>query len=611
MLALVACTAIFVAVQHARRGRRTGGGDVPRGFVRMDGARFVVDGRPFHFVGANVAVMYGDDERRLMPQTLEAARRDGVRVVRVWASGETAPPTEQPQREGSSSKGGIPTPLWLDANPFRRGPDLWNEAAFVHLDRVLAEAARLDLRVQICLVNWWPDTGGVTQYLAWAGIDDAYDPAQPYSVNTERAMLFYTNEDARRFYRQHVERVVARRNTVTGRLYRDDPAILGYELMNEAQAATGRWAERRQWVAEMSAYVKSLDPAHLVTPGTWGYRFSWERRAWLEEHALPSVDYCDVHHYPRDDADSSVTSTDALREFIDNRAAAAFSIDKPLVIGEFGIPVAGFNGRRQSEWFRAYFAHAARARIGGAMFWIWTHDAAREYGITPDDPRDDELRAELARAARLFDSLGDEPAPADIRDAGRHLVPRQFAFARSRDEMYAALPVIKKTTDEQTGRETLLYRFDPEQAARGRFEKLGGGAGYVWGMGVGFFDYLVPARGEEDGWRKVGEVVVRAHLQPTLPHDAHGRIDSTRITLFIDGTDCDTRLVHIQPPRQASIQEWRVTSLAVRARAASGRALNIRFAVAPDADQPYGINISNFPEGYDPRGASPVEVEIK
>ena len=48
-------------------------------------------------------------------------------------------------------------------------------------------------------------------------------------------------------------------NTITGVLYRDDPTIFGWELMNEAQVITGRWAERRAWFAEMSAYLKSLD----------------------------------------------------------------------------------------------------------------------------------------------------------------------------------------------------------------------------------------------------------------------------------------------------------------------------------------------------------------
>ncbi|MGH9901445.1 MAG: hypothetical protein ACRD68_06480, partial [Pyrinomonadaceae bacterium] len=355
--------------------------------------------------------------------------------------------------------------------------------------------------------------------------------------------------------------------------------------------------------AEMSAYVKSLDPHHLVTPGTWGYRTSSERREWLADHRLPGVDYCDIHLYPRDDLDSHIDSPQRLKEFIDNRAAAALAVGKPLVVGEFGIPSEGFNEWSQAEWFRAYFEGAARSGVAGAMFWIWTHAAERDYGVTYTAPRDEPVRAELARAARLFDPRAGASPPADVQDSGRHLVPHQFAFARTENEMAAALPMIKALEDG-----TLLYRFTPEQVARGRFEKLGSGAGYVWGLGVGFFEYVVPPR---DGWRKVSEVVVRAHLQPTLPHDARGRITTTRVTLFIDGTERGSRLVRVERLPHAVVEEWRVDALAVRTRAALGRSLSVRFAVEPDADQPFGINISNFPEGYDARGAAPIEIQIK
>ncbi|HYP54261.1 MAG TPA: cellulase family glycosylhydrolase [Pyrinomonadaceae bacterium] len=556
-----------------------------------------------------------------MPEILSAAADDGVRVIRVWAHGETNDATPRPDNAAPSSgnapaqnadtpapnlnapapDGGPPAPDWLRSNPFRRGPDDWNEEAFRHLDRVLAEAARRGLRVQITLANWWPDTGGVTRYLAWAGLRDAYDPRHPHNVNAERAALFYTNDGARRLYRQHVERVVSRRNTVTGLPYRDDPTILGYELMNEAQAPAGREPERRAWVAEMSAFVKSLDPHHLVTPGTWGYRNAFERRAWLEEHRLPNVDYCDVHLYPRDDADSFVNDFDALEAFLTNRAAAALSLDKPLVVGEFGIPVEGFNGRTQADWYDAFF-RAARLNGFGAMFWILTHVAERPYGVTHTTARDDALRAILRDAARNFDDAREAGLPSNLREPGRHLVPHQFAFARD-DEDPAARPD-RRTTE----RDTLLYRFAPEQAALGRFEKLGSGSGYVWGAGVGFFEYVVPARA--DGWRSVGELVVRAHLQPTLPADANGRFNSTRVRLLVNDADCGARLVPALAKPRAHVEEWRVNSLSLRFAAARGLPLRLRFVVDIDADQPFGLTISNFPEGFDARGSAPVELEI-
>ncbi|MDQ3253557.1 MAG: cellulase family glycosylhydrolase [Acidobacteriota bacterium] len=607
MLAALALIACVIFLTRGDDGR----GAVPPGFVATRGVRFEVDGRPFRFVGANAAVVYGDDERARMPVTLRESAQDGVRVIRVWAFGEV-------EGEGDGADANWKSSDWLSANPFRRGPDGWNEAAFVNLDRVIAEAARHHQRVQLCLVNWWPDTGGVTQYLRWAGVTDAYDVRHPHGVNVERAMEFYSNEQTRRLYREHVERVVLRRNTVTGRLYRDDPTIMAYELMNEAQSPTGRWAERRAWVAEMSAFIKSLDPHHLVTPGTWGYRTAWERRAWVEEHRLPTVDYCDVHVYPRDDHDSYVNSPDALREFIDNRAAAAFSVDKPLVIGEFGMTLDGFAGVSQAEWFRAYFENAARAGVSGAMFWIWTHATERDYGVSYVTPRDDAVRAEFARAAKLFDTHAADQPPAHLLDAGRHLVPRQFVFAcRENDETTqpavkipreADISATERAPESVPETDGVIYQFSPEQAVRGRFEKLGGGVGYVWGAGVGFFEYVLPARG---GWRRGAEVNVRAHLQPDLPFDANGRVTATRVTLFVNGNDCGARLVPIEKPPAAIIQEWRIDSQSVRSAAARGEPLTVRFAVEPDADLPAGLNISNFPEGFDPRGATPIEVIVR
>src|SRR5215216_2724085 len=60
-------------------------------FVRQRGGRFFVGQKPFRFVGANVAVMYRDEDRARMPETLRQAAQAGIRVVRVWASGEGGP----------------------------------------------------------------------------------------------------------------------------------------------------------------------------------------------------------------------------------------------------------------------------------------------------------------------------------------------------------------------------------------------------------------------------------------------------------------------------------------------------------------------------------------
>src|SRR5260370_11340721 len=288
-----------------------------------------------------------------------------------------------------------------------------------------------------------------------------------------------------------------------GVMYGDDRGIFGYELMNEAQCLNGRLTERRAWIAQLSRYLKSLDHDHLIAAGQWAYRSAAERREWLIDHALPNIDICDVHNYPRDDTDSFVDSPKALGEFIDNRVAAAFSIKKPLLLGEFGMSSDGYKGFTQLDWYRAYFEHAARAGSSGAMFWILTPDPQRGYGVTYSSPRDAPLLAEVTGAAHLFASLANAFPPPALLDPGKHLVPRQFAFDRVENNP-AVQPQLLFLPDG-----TLLYRLGPNMAVRGRFEKLGGGDGYIWGGGGGYFEYLVPDRKDR---RRVGQIAVRAHV---------------------------------------------------------------------------------------------------
>ena len=562
-------------------------------FVRQSRGRFVIGGKPFRFVGANVAVMYRDEDRQLMPETLKQAAAAGMSVIRVWASGEGGPNDIKPMADFAD---------WPRHHPFRFTPDQWNEEAFVHLDNVIAEAAKNNLYVQLCLTNWWRDTGGVTQYLRWAGINDAADDTQPFGINNERAILFYTNPETRRLYRQHLHRLATRRNSVTGILYRDDPRIFGWELMNEAQAITGRWSERRSWFAEMSAYLKSLDPNHMIAPGDWGFRSAAERREWLLDHALPTIDYCDVHLYPRPDHDLFVESPGRLKEFIDNRVAAAFSISKPLVFGEFGIGGEGYNNVSEPEWFKAFFDANLRAGSAGAMFWILTPDPKRGYGVTYSTDGGRALLHQIKLASERFNSLSAVEPPSNLQDATKHLVPRQFAWNRDPGDQATSPQIIFR--DDKS----VLYKLKPLMASAQRFEKVGFGPGYVWGSGSGFVEYSIPERSDR---RRVSEIVVRAHIQPVAPVDAARDFVKTRVTLFVNGWDCGSRLVPFETEGQTLIQEWRMTGLLLRLRAMRGLPLTIRFEVTPESDWLYGVNISNWPEGYDAKDARPVEVELR
>lgn len=69
----------------------------------------------------------------------------------------------------------------------------------------------------------------------------ADEAAKDYEVG--RHALFFNDTGARELYKEYVAAIVGRTNTRTGALYRDDPTILAWDLINEPRCET--WRVRR------------------------------------------------------------------------------------------------------------------------------------------------------------------------------------------------------------------------------------------------------------------------------------------------------------------------------------------------------------------------------
>lgn len=398
-------------------------------FVRVDGARFVVGDKPLAFVGANLEVTHGE-AREHFEATLDAAARDGLTVGRVWALGE----------------GGATATAWQRAHDlFRTAPDEFVEAAYVHLDRVLAAARARGLRVVVTLANFWGDYGGLPQYLAWAGLPPDDRDA------------FFADARTKNFYRAHLEKLLARVNSVTGIRYADDPTIFAWELMNESLVGGDDGARARlQFVDEMARLIHARDAHHLVTPGVMGYTTRAERTQWLDVCRLPSIDYCDSHLYP--ETTDRVTSLVRLQGFIDDRVQLAHHVaKKPIVFGEFGFQTTRptFLARPRAEWFAAFLQRIFFDGGDGALAWIYQpwSGRARDFGIYVDRGDTDDVRAALRTVAarvtanvpaaqnrRLGPARGDallyDPYVSESRSGHEHatargveLVPAAFASA--------------------------------------------------------------------------------------------------------------------------------------------------------------------------------------
>ena len=373
-------------------------------FVRVRGTEFVLgsESRPVRFVGANIDPLHGEINRPRAAQIIRALPKDGLTVARVWALGEGPPDADGWMRKFEL---------------FRAGPSGFIEDSFVLLDRVLAEARQAGVRVILTLSNHWKDYGGVPMYLRWAGLPDS-------GLAQEE---FYRNEKTRAMYREHLQRLLTRRNSLTGVAYVDDPTIFSWELMNESQVLTpAGQAARTAWIREMASFIKERDKNHLIAAGLLGYSQHKEREEWIRVHKLPDIDYCDSHLYMQNTEGGA--SLRRMQQLLDDRAQlATHVIKKPLVIGEFGFLTNGpknFLGLARASWVDELLLRHFRNGGAGALAWIYQpyHGKPRDYGIYIDRPDTDDMRrilrsyaARLARGAefpknpRLGPSVGESP----------------------------------------------------------------------------------------------------------------------------------------------------------------------------------------------------------
>jgi hypothetical protein len=117
---------------------------------------------------------------------------------------------------------------------------------------------------------------------------------QGYGLSLDKTSPFYTprgieglihDQKLRAVYKDLLNRVVTRKNAINGRMYRDDPTIMAWDLITEPITPTCKvdlpnvtGEEFKSWLQEMTGYVRNLDPNHLVTmclTGSINYIKDW------------------------------------------------------------------------------------------------------------------------------------------------------------------------------------------------------------------------------------------------------------------------------------------------------------------------------------------------
>jgi mannan endo-1,4-beta-mannosidase len=320
-------------------------GLAPTGFATRSGTQFLLNGQPFHFIGANryQAATMSDSALDQMFQALSS--QAGGKVLRFWAF--------QSYTNGGTDWSGI--------------------------DRVVAHAKSNGILLIPVLENQWQDcTQGGYKYDSWyqSGYNSPYG-SYPLS------------------FRDYVARIVNR--------YKNEPTIFAWMLMNEAESKSSGGSSvptaLYNFTADMSSYIKSLDSNHMVTlgnmsnegqPGTEGENFT-------KLYSLSTIDFAECHDYhadtlalPGSNSDGTLPTSwsSGNSSFAVNMARALKTLGKPFVVGEAGIQAgSGYSytvDQRASLFDKKLAAHFNNGG-SGYLIWAWSTESGG-WDFSPGDP---------------------------------------------------------------------------------------------------------------------------------------------------------------------------------------------------------------------------------
>jgi mannan endo-1,4-beta-mannosidase len=359
-------------------------------FVRVRNSRFELRGRPYFYIGTNL--WYGcylsdpklNEGRRRMVRELDRLKDIGVTNLRLLAGSETSPLADS-----------IPRGIV-------RAPGDYDEDLLAGLDFCLAEMAKRDMRGILFVSNYWQWSGGFAQYVRWVTGETIPDPDKPAQAkgDWQAFMRFsarlYAMPAANQLYLDYVSHLIQRRNTVNGRIYRDDPAIMTWELANEprpgADPKTADIPLFCRWVDATARFIHEQAPNHLVCMGSEGIHGSLgDAENFVQSHQSPAIDYATVHMWLKnwkwladpELGDAFEKAADRARAHVEQHTVlAGDTLHKPLVLEEFGLPrdhekyEPSAPTTARDEYFRRMFdqvgesCKAGRA-LQGANFWAW------------------------------------------------------------------------------------------------------------------------------------------------------------------------------------------------------------------------------------------------
>jgi hypothetical protein len=257
------------------------------------------------------------------------------------------------------------------------------------LDYVIYKAKEKNIKVILTLVNGNHHYGGIQQYLMWG---------KKYLNKDFSRNGFFINDSLKFWYKEYLRVLLNRVNVYTSYAYKDEPAIFGFELINEGSNQYAKSEVIYNWYAEMAAYFKSIDNNHLLTTGesgedddrsqysdvnlfynSSGFLFDGTKgTSYSRNLSIPHIDYGSFHLY----SDGWGFLPAAGVNWIKEHLFIAETYNKPSLLSEFG------SRHKKEESYAKWLNEVSTLNCRSAIVWQYLHPDVQNtdgYGFSLKD----------------------------------------------------------------------------------------------------------------------------------------------------------------------------------------------------------------------------------
>ena len=350
--------------------------------VKVEDNKFILDDKNYNYIGANywqgmnLGAPESGDQQRLIRE-LDELQALGVTNLRILAASEAD------------------VEMKYAVHPaLQTAPGVYNEDLWKGLDFLLSEMEKRNMRAVVVLGNFWTWSGGFAQYLKWAGEGKIPYPQEEgtfWKNFSDYSKQFYFNDKAQEMMNNHIKKVILRKNSITGKIYKKDPTIMSWQLANEPRGYDVS-SEYVKWIRKTAAYIKKLDNHHLVCLGTEGNTATSEAGTNVfRDNNDPNVDYITMHiwvqnwgWFTMDDGEKSYNDAlEKVESYWTKHVEAAKELKKPIILEEFGIArdSSSYNPSSTTIWRDKFYDYIfdkvvnsinEKGFVKGLNFWVYS-----------------------------------------------------------------------------------------------------------------------------------------------------------------------------------------------------------------------------------------------